>query len=213
VIYGLRSGYAAEVVEIVWRLGWSVAALIDNLPDGPSSSTLGPVFTPATTPDSLLELPLLIALLTPGHRAALETEARGYGWHVFPALVDPTAVVARTSAVGDGTIVNAASVIGAGAVIGRFVHVNRSASIAHDVGIRDFATLGPGCVLAGSVSIERGAFIGAGAVVAPGVRIGANSIVGAGAVVVRDVADNVVVAGNPARTIREGIPGYGDTGV
>lgn len=52
------------------------------------------------------------------------------------------------------------------------------------------------------VRIRRNAWLGAGAVVLPGVTVGENAIVGAGAVVTRDVADNTVVAGIPARFIR-----------
>jgi maltose O-acetyltransferase len=36
----------------------------------------------------------------------------------------------------------------------------------------------------------------------PGIVVGRNSVVGSGAVVTRDVADNDVVAGNPARSLR-----------
>ena len=45
--------------------------------------------------------------------------------------------------------------------------------------------------------------VGGGAILLPGVRIGQNAVVGAGAVVTRDVPANTVVAGNPARVIRE----------
>ena len=51
-----------------------------------------------------------------------------------------------------------------------------------------------------------GASIGAGAVVLPGVKIGRNAIVGAGAVVTEDVPDGVIVAGCPAKKIRDGVP-------
>ena len=44
-------------------------------------------------------------------------------------------------------------------------------------------------------------FIGADAIVLPNVKIGSDVIVGAGAVVTKDVPDNVVVAGNPAKII------------
>src|SRR5271157_3291623 len=47
--------------------------------------------------------------------------------------------------------------------------------------------------------VEDYASIGARAVVLPGVRIGSNALVGAGAVVTKDVPDNAIVAGNPAR--------------
>lgn len=49
--------------------------------------------------------------------------------------------------------------------------------------------------------IKKGAAIGAGSVILPGVTIGEGSIVGAGSVVTKDVPDNAIVAGNPARTI------------
>lgn len=52
------------------------------------------------------------------------------------------------------------------------------------------------------VLVKRGASIGANATILPGVTIGANAMVGAGAVVTRDVPDNAVVTGNPARIIR-----------
>ena len=52
------------------------------------------------------------------------------------------------------------------------------------------------------IAVGRNAWLGGGAVVLPGVTIGENAVVGAGAVVTRDVAADVVVAGNPARVIR-----------
>ena len=56
---------------------------------------------------------------------------------------------------------------------------------------------------AASVKIEENVFIGAGAVVLKGVRVGRNSVIGAGSVVVRDVPLDVVVAGNPAKILKE----------
>lgn len=53
-----------------------------------------------------------------------------------------------------------------------------------------------------SVVIKRNAWIGAGATILPGVTIGENSIVAAGAVVNKDVPDNTIVGGVPARIIK-----------
>lgn len=52
------------------------------------------------------------------------------------------------------------------------------------------------------IHIKRNAWLGAAVTVMPGVTIGENSIVGAGAVVTHDVPDNVIVAGVPARFIK-----------
>src|SRR5580765_1985169 len=51
--------------------------------------------------------------------------------------------------------------------------------------------------------VKKGASIGTSATILCGVTIGENAIVGAGSVVTKDVPDNAVVAGNPARILRK----------
>jgi putative colanic acid biosynthesis acetyltransferase WcaF len=53
------------------------------------------------------------------------------------------------------------------------------------------------------ITVEAHAFIGARAMIMPGVKIGKNAVVGAVSVVTKDVPADQVVAGNPARKIRE----------
>lgn len=53
------------------------------------------------------------------------------------------------------------------------------------------------------VHLKRNCWIGAGATVLPGVTIGENAVVAAGAVVTKDVEDNTVVAGVPARPVKK----------
>jgi acetyltransferase-like isoleucine patch superfamily enzyme len=60
-----------------------------------------------------------------------------------------------------------------------------------------------GAAIAGGVSIGNFSTVATNATVLPNLRIGENVVVGAGAVVKKDVADNVVVVGNPATIIRE----------
>lgn len=50
--------------------------------------------------------------------------------------------------------------------------------------------------------VKKGASIGANATILPGITLGQNCLVGAGSVVTRNVPDNAVVAGNPARILR-----------
>jgi acetyltransferase-like isoleucine patch superfamily enzyme len=51
--------------------------------------------------------------------------------------------------------------------------------------------------------VKRGASIGTSATILCGVTIGENAVIGAGSVVTHDVPDNAIVAGNPARLMRE----------
>ncbi|MEO1064399.1 MAG: acetyltransferase [Actinomycetota bacterium] len=212
-VYACRTSYTGELVEMVRRRGDEVRALIDNWSGDPIEGALAPVRPVADLDPAELDVATVIAPTIPGnrHRARLDAESRGL--RHFPSLIDPTAVVAASAVVGEGSTVNAGVVIGASTRVGRQVCVNRSASVGHDGVLGDYASLGPGCLLGGHVTIEAGAFLGVGAVCAPEVTVGANATVGAGAVVVRDVAPNTVVVGNPARALRTDDPGYGGAGV
>lgn len=57
-------------------------------------------------------------------------------------------------------------------------------------------------LITGPIHIKQNAWIGAGATILPGVTIGENAIVAADATVTKDVPDNIVVAGTPARAVR-----------
>lgn len=54
-----------------------------------------------------------------------------------------------------------------------------------------------------NTTLQKGCWVGANAVLLPGVTIGANAVVGAGSIVTKNVPDNTVVVGNPARVIKE----------
>ena len=55
--------------------------------------------------------------------------------------------------------------------------------------------------VAGGVHIGDGALIGAGSVILPNIKIGKWATIGAGSVVTKDVPDNALVYGNPAKII------------
>lgn len=65
----------------------------------------------------------------------------------------------------------------------------------HDFQIREIITCKP-------VVIKKKAWIGAGSIILPGVTVGENAIVAAGSVVTKDVAPNTLVAGVPAKFIK-----------
>lgn len=123
---------------------------------------------------------------------------------LLPAVaIHRNAFVATNARIGPGSQVLAQAAICVEAVLERGCIVNTAASVDHECRLAEGVHVAPGARLAGLVQVGHHSMIGTGAVVLPRIRIGENSVVGAGAVVVDDVPDNVVVAGNPARVIKE----------
>lgn len=110
--------------------------------------------------------------------------------------------VAGDVSLGAEIQIMANSAVCVGSQIGKASIVNTSASVDHEWRIGNGVHIGPGATLAGCVDVEDFATIYTGATVLPRIRIGKGSIVGAGAVMTRDVPDQAVVAGNPARILK-----------
>ena len=92
--------------------------------------------------------------------------------------------------------------------VGKEVFINFGCTFLDQGGItiEDGVFIGPGAKILTEhhpeEPVRRKAWIGAGAIILPGVTVGENAIVAAGTVVTKDVPDNAIVAGVPAKVLR-----------
>lgn len=121
----------------------------------------------------------------------------------FDIVVHPFAVVGDTVNIERGCIICAGSVLTSDIKIGNHSIVNVNATINHDCEIGDFVTVAPGVNIGGYVTINDESWLGIGATVIDRVNIGKNSFIGAGAVVTKDIPDNVLAVGVPAKPIKK----------
>lgn len=122
----------------------------------------------------------------------------------FLTVVHPTASVASTAIIEEGTLVCAQAVVNPYAKVGKHCIINSGAIVEHHCVIRDFVHIAPNATLGGGVYIGEGTLIGLSSTVLLRKRIGENCVVGAGAVVIDDIPPNTTVVGVPAKPIRKG---------
>ncbi|KRL03966.1 2,3,4,5-tetrahydropyridine-2,6-dicarboxylate N-acetyltransferase [Liquorilactobacillus oeni] len=129
----------------------------------------------------------------------------------FDARIEPGAIIRDQVVIGDKAVVMMGAVINIGAEVGENSMIDMGAILGGRALVGKNCHIGAGTVLAGVVEppsakpvvIEDDVLLGANAVVLEGVRVGKGAVVGAGAVVTKDVAPKTVVAGVPARKIKD----------
>jgi sugar O-acyltransferase (sialic acid O-acetyltransferase NeuD family) len=119
------------------------------------------------------------------------------------SVVHRTAFVAANAVVGAGCQVLAQAAVCVESVLGEACIINTGASVDHECRVGDGVHVCPGARLAGCVTVGHYATIYTGAVVLPRISIGEGAVVAAGAVVTEDVPPYSLVAGVPARRVRD----------
>lgn len=149
-------------------------------------------------------------------------------------VIAPDVTIGEGTRIGNFVLIRAATKIGRGCTIGSYVDIEGEVSIGDFVSLQSACYITRGVIIEDEVfcgpriitmndkrmtyrranlvfecnapRILRAARVGGGSVLLPGVTIGENALVGAGAVVTKDVPDNAIVTGNPARIVGTVVP-------
>lgn len=124
-------------------------------------------------------------------------------------ITHPSSFVIVHAILGDGVFLHHGAVVGCDATVGDGTIVSAQAIVGHDCRLGRFVHLAPGVRLAGGVHVGDGAFLGINTVVLPGIHIGRRVTIAAGSIVTRNLPDDAVAAGMPARVVSKNAPAPG----
>ncbi len=119
----------------------------------------------------------------------------------FPNIIDKSAVLAKDVIMGDANFIGKRAVLNAKVSLGNACIINTGAVIEHNSLLEDFVHAAPGCTILGNVKIGKNSHIGAGSVIMPNVSIGENVMIGAGSLVLKDIGNQFLAYGSPAREV------------
>jgi sugar O-acyltransferase (sialic acid O-acetyltransferase NeuD family) len=203
-------GFARETVEAVHAINgierrWDLMGFLDDDPALHGTEIDGtPVLGPTTLVHEHPDARVVVCTGSPKNNLSRRNIVRRLALPAlrYATLVHPAACLAESTRIGPGTILLASVVTTTSVWIGSHVAVMPGVIMTHDDVVKDFATFGAGVRLSGTVTIGEGTYLGAGCVVRENLSVGAWSLIGMGSVVTKDVPDEEVWVGAPARRLR-----------
>ena len=210
IIFWGGTGQAKVNRPIVEYYGSNVIAIFDDTPNLKSPFNDVPIyhgwegFTDwLSKQDKINEIGFCIAIGNPHGRVRLKLHDKLVGQGLTPvSLIHPTAFIDKSVLIGTGAQIMAGAIIQPEVQIGKQCIINTKVSVDHECVLEDGVEITPGATLCGNVYVETNGWVCAGVTVLPRIRIGHDAIVGAGSVVTKDVPNNTMVYGIPAKIIR-----------
>lgn len=202
-------GFSKQVIEIVEEQKsineeYHLAGIIDDNPELLGKDVLGYKIVGDTDYLNIFsqkqEICAVIAIANGKVKQLIHNKLKNVKWI---NIVHPKAIISKYVTMGQGNIFCAGVIINPQCSIGNHCHINIGSTLGHDVVLKDFVTVMPGCHISGYVKVKEYSTIGTGASIIQGINIEKNVCIGAGATVVKDTEENSVYVGVPAKKLKD----------
>jgi sugar O-acyltransferase (sialic acid O-acetyltransferase NeuD family) len=202
-VYGASRGGITLVDAIRAMGGYEVAAFIDDTPDLIGSSVF---FLPVWNGNELEELTgrgigaLASHIAVREFRLKMRDRALAAGLTLLN-VIHPRAFVSPSVQMGVGNVIKAGAIIDTEVQMGDCCIIDNGVIVPHHNLIHDACHLAPGVAMGGGCSLGERTLVGVGSKISSGIKVGRNVIVRPGSVVVKDVPDDVLIGGDPAKIV------------
>ena len=145
----------------------------------------------------------IVAIGSPRVRKLVVDKMHALGSPDFTSLVHPSVLYSNTVTYGKGSIICAGSILTADVNLGGHNILNLNVTVGHECSFGDFVTVAPMVAVSGNVVLRDKVEIGTGAVIRQGLTLSSGSMLGMGGVLTKNIPENTIFAGNPARKLKE----------
>lgn len=191
----------ATLINVSDKLWDKIFFIDDTITIGEVYGTLQCTYEQFKTTYKPTEVQVVIANGEPKFRKILIKKLRTDGYSIA-SIIDKTARVSPTSRLGQGVILYPNTYISSNSIIGDNTLISVGTCIGHDSVIGENVVISTQASISGSCQIGNNTYIGTKSVLKEHVTVGEDSIIGMGSCVFRDVENDVIALGNPAREIR-----------
>ncbi|UPT70049.1 MAG: acetyltransferase [Flavobacterium sp. JAD_PAG50586_2] len=208
IIIGAR-GFAKEVLEVLHQLNQTdnVAFYDDVNSDVPEKLyNQFPVLTSLSQAEAFFKSTdnkFTIGIGNPILRKQIFDKFSALGGQ-YSATISPKASIGNfNTSIGKGCNIMTGAVITNDIVVKDGALINLNCTIGHDSVIGQFVEMSPGVHISGNCTIGDYSILGTNATMLPRITIGKNVTIGAGSVITKDIPDNCVAVGVPAKIVKE----------
>lgn len=206
-IYG-AGGLGREVLELAKQMEqeskqWEQIFFIDERDfDEDVNGASVKKFSEVINSYSPSEIQFSIAVGEPTTREKLWKKIKSHGYSCA-TLIHPCVYIPETTMVKEGTVIQVNSFVSCNVCIGENAYVQPMSLIGHDVQIGANSVISTNVAIGGACVIGERVYIGLNVPVKELLTIGSDSVIGMGSVVIRDIPENVIAMGNPARPMKK----------
>ena len=197
-------GFAKEVIWLARECGFNVVGVLDDAFECLGLKTSDVEIVGKV--DAWLkyqDCSFVVAIGSPRTRGKVVDKMNALGKPDFATLIHPNVKMSNFVQIGEGVLICAGTILTVDIKVGSHVILNLNVTVGHESIIGDYVTVAPMVAVSGNVCLEDYTEVGTGASIRQGLKLHRGSMLGMGSVLTKEIPQNTIFAGNPAKRLKE----------